>query len=164
MVQPWCVKIMKFAENSPLLARTNAQNRKFASLTRIAPWKWLVETDFRWARRVILWHSGQIWKVACREQCVGFYEKNWKWSGLTNSFWTGVILHQTSYAWLGLCKTSAWSIGGEKSLGSSKVWTMHTWHFQKSWNFIKNCVFQGARASKSANSLRWRESPPRSDS
>ena len=37
MVQPWYVKIMKFAENSPLLARNGAQNRKFASLTRIAP-------------------------------------------------------------------------------------------------------------------------------
>ena len=36
-----------------------------------------------------------------------------------------------------------------------------TW---ESWNLLKNSVFQGARAPKSANSLRWRESPPRSDS
>ena len=34
----------------------------------------------------------------------------------------------------------------------------------KSWNLLKKRVFQGARAPKSANSLRWRESPPRSDS
>ena len=83
--------------------------------------KWLVETDFRWARRVILWHSGQIWKVACREQCMRNFWKSWTFSGLTTSFLTEKI-HQTTYVWLGLCKTSARSIGGGKSLDMHKVY------------------------------------------
>jgi hypothetical protein len=110
--------------------------------------------------QIILWHNGQIWKVACREQCGPDFSKNWKCSGLTNSFWGGIIFHQTIYVWLGVCKNSGRSIGGGKKMDSDKVPIMHTWQVQQSWKFMKNRVFQGVRAPKSANSLRWRESPP----
>ena len=63
-----------------------------------------------------------MWKAICREQWLLFRHGFWKCSGWTNSFWTGIIFHQTTYAKLGPCKTSARSISGGKSLDVHKVY------------------------------------------
>ena len=45
--------------------------QNLSSIHRLSK-KWLVEADFRLARRVILWRTGQNLKVVRREQCVKF--------------------------------------------------------------------------------------------
>ena len=86
MVQPWYVKIIKFVENSPLLARNSAQNRKLASLTRIAPQD-MTRRDGLSSWRVILFVTAGMLRGKCGAMYTFWMENRKK----PNSFRLGIF-------------------------------------------------------------------------
>ena len=163
MVQPWYVKIIKFAENSPLLARNCAQNRKLASLTRIAPRsdsssRFIVRLKSNTMVQRAKLEGSQPWTM------YKIFMEKLKIPEIrpTRFWWDQFSIH---YVCMACCMQNLSSIhrpSKKIELDQGLPWCNRgTW---TSWNLLKNRVFQGARAPTSANSLRWRESPPRSDS
>ena len=162
MVQPWYVKIMKFAENSPLLARNGAQNRKFASLTRIAPHR-----NSEVTRRDGFPLSSKSNTMAQRANLKGrlpwtmyaeFLEK-------LKILWIDqFVLDRNNFPSNNICMARFMQNLSSIHRRRKKFEPVQglpwcnggTW---KSWNLLKNWVFQGEKAPKSAISLRWRESP-----
>ena len=121
MVPPWYVKITKFAENSPLLARNCAQNRKLPSLTRVAPQD-MTRRDGLSSWRVILFVAAGMSSGKSTANYVYFCGRKSRISNeRTNSFSPGIFFRLPLMLQFCACKTSARSIGYRKSLSELKV-------------------------------------------